>query len=169
MSHTADYWIEQLHLEPHPEGGYFRESYRSPNVIPASGLPNYFGSRNFSTAIYFLLKGNEFSALHKLKSDEVWHFYDGCSLKIHVLLPEGTLITKMLGSDFEKGENLQLVIPANHWFAAQPLDENNFTLAGCTLAPGFDFKDFELGSFAQLSAQFPLHKDFIRQFTRENT
>ncbi len=169
MSHTADYWIEQLHLEPHPEGGYFRESYRSPGVIPASGLPNYFGSRNFSTAIYFLLKGNEFSALHKLKSDEVWHFYDGCSLKIHVLLPEGTLITKMLGSDFEKGENLQLVIPANHWFAAQPLDENNFTLAGCTLAPGFDFKDFELGSFAQLSAQFPLHKDFIRQFTRENT
>lgn len=169
MSHTADYWIKQLHLEPHPEGGYFRESYRSAGVIPASGLPNYFGSRNFSTAIYFLLKGNEFSALHKLKSDEVWHFYDGCSLRLHVLLPEGTLITKVLGKDFENGEQLQLVVPANHWFAAQPIDENSFTLAGCTLAPGFDFNDFELAKHSELSAQLPLHNDFIRQFTRENT
>lgn len=169
MSRTADYWIDKLHLEPHPEGGFFRESYRSAGVIPASALPNYFGSRNFSTAIYFLLKGNQFSAFHKLKSDEVWHFYDGCSLNIHVILPEGTLITKTLGADFDNGESLQQVIPANHWFAAKPADANGFTLAGCTLAPGFDFNDFELGTFAQLSGLFPQHTTVFRGFARENT
>ena len=169
MTRTADYWIERLHLEPHPEGGYFRESYRSAGVIPASGLPNYFGSRNFSTAIYFLLKGAEFSAFHKLKSDEIWHYYDGCALNLHVILPEGTLITKVLGADFEKGEQLQQVIPANHWFAAQSVDAGSFTLAGCTLAPGFDFNDFELGSFNELLTLFPQHKDLVRGFTRENT
>src|SRR5688572_2831422 len=129
MEKSAEYWIEQLHLEPHPEGGYFRENYRSPGVIPADGLPNYFGSRSFSTAIYFLLKGSDFSAFHKIKSDEIWHYYAGCSLNLHVLLPEGTLITKTLGVDLEKGENLQIVIPANHWFAAQPAEEESYALA----------------------------------------
>lgn len=168
MAHPADYWIEQLHLEPHPEGGYFRENYRSQGIIPASGLNNYFGSRSFSTAIYYLLKGGDFSSFHKVKSDEIWHFYAGASLNLHVILPEGTLIKKVLGTDFDNGEHLQIVIPGNHWFAAECTDAAGYTLAGCTVAPGFDYQDFELAKFGQLSAQFPMHQDVIRRFTREN-
>src|SRR5687767_2220893 len=96
---SADYWIEKLNLQPHPEGGHYRESYRSSGIIAASGLPHYFGSRNFATSIYYLLNGNEFSAFHKLKSDELWHFYDGCSLDIFVILPDGNMIAKVLGKD----------------------------------------------------------------------
>ncbi|HXH19353.1 MAG TPA: cupin domain-containing protein [Chitinophagales bacterium] len=159
---SAKYWIEHLHLEPHPEGGYFRESYRSQGIIPASGLPTYIGSRNYATCIYYLLPGNEFSAFHRLKSDEVWHFYDGCSLNLHIVLPEGTLITKVLGKIFETGESLQHVVPAYHWFAAKPTDSDSYSLAGCTMSPGFDVKDFELGIFEELTKQYPQHTDFIR-------
>ncbi len=163
---SADFWINQLHLLPHPEGGYYRESYRSQGIIPASGLPTYFGSRNFATSIFYLLRGNEFSAFHKLKSDEVWHFYEGCSLNIHVILPEGTLVTKILGNNAEAGEDLQQVIPANHWFAAEPSDSKSYSLAGCTMAPGFDVKDFELGVFDELTKLFPQHEEIIRNFSR---
>ncbi len=166
MKRTADHWIKELSLQSHPEGGYFRESYRSAGSIPASGLKAYFGSRNFSTSIYFLLKGRDFSAFHKLKSDEVWHFYDGCALNIHVILPEGTLITKVLGDDYKRGENLQQVIPANHWFAALPIDAGSFCLAGCTMAPGFDFKDFELAKREELSKLYPQHSEMIEKLTR---
>ncbi len=163
---TSDYWLQHLQLQPHPEGGYFRETYRSQGVIPAWDLKNYFGSRPFGTAIYFLLKENDFSAFHKLKSDEVWHFYAGCSLNLFIL-SENEVFTKTLGIHADKGESLQQVVPANHWFAAQPVDSGSYTLAGCTMAPGFDFQDFELGKREELIQQFPLHTAFIEKFTRQ--
>lgn len=163
---SSDYWISALNLQPHPEGGYFREVYRSAGVIAASGLPTYFGSRHFATSIYYLLGGKEFSAFHKLKSDEIWHYYDGCGLTLYVIQQDGTLITKMLGKHAGEGESLQQVIPANHWFAAKPADTHSYTLAGCTMAPGFDIMDFELGTFEDLAKQFPQHSAIIRLLTK---
>jgi len=162
---AADYWIKHLNLQPHPEGGYFREVYRSAGIIPASGLANYFGSRNFATSIYYLLRGDEFSSFHRLKSDEIWHYHDGCSLNLFIIVPDGALLTKTLGKNMEEGESLQQVIPANHWFAAKPSDSESFSLAGCTMAPGFDFQDFELGSREMLVKEFPQHSEIIRRLT----
>lgn len=163
---TADFWIDALNLQPHPEGGFFRESYRSAGMITASGLPSYIGSRHFATSIYYLLNGHEFSSFHKLKSDEVWHFYDGCSLELYIIASDGAIITKMLGKDVEGGESFQQVIPANHWFAAKPIDSRGYSLAGCTMSPGFDINDFEIGLFEVLAKQFPQHMEIIRLLTR---
>jgi len=163
---SANYWIEKLNLQPHPEGGHYRECYRSSGIIEATGLRNYFGNRNFSTSIYYLLKGDEFSAFHRLKSDEVWHFYDGCSLNLYIIQQDGTVLTKRLGKNVEDSESLQQVVPANHWFAATPADQSSFSLAGCTMAPGFDINDFEMGLMEDLVKQYPQHSELIRLLTK---
>lgn len=162
---SADYWIEKLNLQPHPEGGHYRESYRSSGKIEATGLPNYFGNRNFSTSIYYLLKGEEFSAFHRLRSDEVWHFYDGSSLNLYIIQQDGAIITKILGKNIEDGGNLQQVVPANHWFAATLRDKGSYCLAGCCMAPGFDINDFEMGLAEDLIKQFPQHTELIQLLT----
>jgi predicted cupin superfamily sugar epimerase len=162
---SADYWIKKLNLQPHPEGGHYRESYRSSGIIEAPGLPNYFGSRNFATTIYYLLKGDEFSAFHRLKSDEVWHYYDGCSLNFQIIQKDGAILTKVLGKNIEDGESLQQVIPADHWFAATPTDKGSFSLVGCAMAPGFDINDFEMGLKEELIKQFPQHEELIQLLT----
>lgn len=164
---TAEYWITNLKLLAHPEGGFYKEMYRSAETIPMEGLPGRFpGKRNFSTAIYFLLRSQDRSLFHRIKSDELWHFYAGSSLSIYVL-NGGDLDIHRLGPDPEKGESFQLVIPANCWFGAMVNEPNSYTLAGCTVAPGFDFRDFEFADRATLLDEFPKEKSIIKKLTKE--
>lgn len=163
---TAQFWIAHLDLQPHPEGGYFREIYRSAEQIPATGLPaRYAGPRACSTAIYFLLEGRQVSRLHRLASDESWHFYAGSALTVHLIDPAGQYRACQLGSAPERGEAFYVVIPAGCWFGATVNAPAAYTLVGCTVAPGFDFADFELGRRADLLARYPQHAGLIERLT----
>lgn len=164
----ADDWIRRLHLEPHPEGGFYRETYRATGIIPAR--PSFGGERSASTAIYFLLKSGQRSKLHRIKSDELWHFYAGDPLEISWIEEGGGLRRAMLGIDVERGEGPQVVVPAHTWFGAMhcasaPQGGHGFTLVGCTVAPGFDFADFEMGEREALVQQYPQHRDVIETLT----
>ncbi len=165
---TPGLLVEKYKLQPHPEGGYFKESYRSPEIIPKSLLSRRFGGeRNYSTAIYFLLEQGNFSAFHKIKSDECWHFYAGTTLLIYVIHLNGRLEIIRLGNDLQKGEQFQAVVPAECWFASAPAEGGAFAFVGCTVAPGFDFDDFELAKEAELYKQFPMHRDIIHRLCRQ--
>ena len=164
--YDARYWIEKLQLDPHPEGGYFRETYRSDVVLPREVLPSRFeGARAASTAIYFLMEGENFSAFHRLRSDELWHFYAGSPLLVHAINSTGAYWSVQLGNDPEAGEVPQAVVPAGHWFASHVTDWKSWALVGCTVSPGFDFADFEIGSRAKLTELFPQHRDLILRLT----
>jgi predicted cupin superfamily sugar epimerase len=168
MEKSAQYWIERLRLEPHPEGGYFRQTYRSDLTIARNALPERFtGDRVASTAIYFLLEGDNFSAFHRIRSDEVWHFYAGSELIVHVLDGEGTYSSISLGSDPDAGNVFQAVVRAGSWFASHVADWKSFAVVGCTVAPGFDFADFELGKRSELLREYPQHKELIERLTRD--
>jgi hypothetical protein len=164
----AQRWIERLHLEPHPEGGFYRQTYRASLTLPNSALPGYSGDRAASTAIYFLLAGDQFSAFHRLRSDEVWHFYAGSALVIHVIEPGGNYRQLLLGSDHFAGEQFQAVVPAGCWFGLSLRQPDTFALVGCTVAPAFDYADFEMAKRDELAAQYPQHRDIIERFTRNN-
>ncbi|MGA8310310.1 MAG: cupin domain-containing protein [Terriglobales bacterium] len=167
MIKDAKYWIDTLGLIAHPEGGYYRETYRSSLSIPREALPARFnGPRLVSTAIYFLLDGENFSAFHRLQSDEMWHFYTGGALTVHVIAANGSYSELQIGSDAEAGESLQAVVEAGCWFASRVRDPESFALVGCTVAPGFDFEDFELGKRSQLIKLYPQHGELIEQLTR---
>lgn len=167
MIKTAKYWADLLQLTAHPEGGWFKEVYRSGENIEKDALPARFpAKRCFSTSIYFLLEYPDFSAFHRIKSDETWHFYDGKSIQIYVLQPSGNYYSVTLGQAVEKGECLQATVPYGCWFAASPVAEGSYSLVGCTVAPGFDFSDFELGNKEQLLTLFPAHQMLIERFTR---
>ncbi len=153
--------VNHLHLEPHPEGGYYAETYRSGLQVHTS-----VGLRSASTAIYFLLTDGNFSAFHRIKSDECWHHYEGDTVNIHVLHPNGGYELIKLGKDVEAGELQQAVVPAEAWFASESTGQLGYALVGCTVAPGFDFADFELAHAASLSKDFPQHNNLIRRFTR---
>lgn len=162
---TAGELIRHLQLLRHPEGGWFRESYRSGESVPGSALPVRFGgSRAFSTAIYFLLEAGDISALHRIKSDEIWHFYAGSPLLIHAIHPDGRYQLQRLGGDTAAGELYQAVAPAGCWFGAEPAGA--FTLVGCTVSPGFDFADFEMADRLELSACYPRHAELVARLTR---
>jgi uncharacterized protein len=164
---SAEQLIQQYKLEPHPEGGWYKETYRSLELIAATALPERFsGARVFSTAIYFLLEAGNFSAFHKIKSDECWHFYSGDPLAVYMLKQDGSLDMIHLGNDISKQQVFQYVVPANCWFASRPSAENKFSFVGCTVAPGFDFADFELATADNLASEFPHHKDLIRSLCR---
>ena len=164
---TPAYWREHLQLTSHVEGGSFRETYRSPLTFPTSVLPDTMkGDRNASTAIYFLLEYGDFSAFHRIAADEMWHFYDGYTLTIYEIKPDGSLVTHLLGRHVHLGEQPQLVIPAGSWFASRVDVEDGFTLVGCTVAPGFDFADFELAGREALQAAYPAHAALIATLTR---
>jgi len=164
---NAHYWIEKLQLEPHPEGGYFRQTYRSEWMIAREGLPPGFGApRAASTAIYFLLEGKNFSAFHRLRSDEMWHFYAGSPLLIHVIERGGKRSTIFLGTNLEVEQVPQAVVRAGCWFGSHVADWKSWSLVGCTVAPGFDFLDFELAKRADLLASYPQHGEIIRKLTR---
>jgi hypothetical protein len=168
MAHKdARYWIETLRLEPHSEGGYFRQTYRSEVLIAQDALPAGFsGARAVSTAIYFLLEGKNFSAFHRLRSDEIWHFYAGETLVVHVIHPDGKYSRILLGCDPEAGQVLQAVVPAGCWFASHVADWKSFAVVGCTVAPGFDFEDFEVGKREELLSLYPQHRELIERLTR---
>lgn len=164
---SAQSFIKQYQLQPHPEGGWYKETYRSHETIPATALPGRFsGERNFSTAIYFLLEQGNFSAFHKIKSDECWHFYAGYTLNVYVLHNDGQLEIIKLGNDIAKGELFQYVVPANCWFASRPAAGSEFCFVGCTVSPGFDFTDFEMAKEEQLLSIFPQHADIIKELCR---
>ena len=159
-----DYWKQTLGLQPHPEGGFFAESYRSGerHVTADEKFP---AQRSFSTAIYFLVPAGEFSALHRIQSDEVWHFYYCMPLEI-VVLDRGALEVKRLGLDLDRGQAPQHVVPRGAWFGASVAAASGYCLVGCTVAPGFDFRDFELARRADLELSHPQHRDLIERYTR---
>jgi hypothetical protein len=162
---SATFWIKTLGLAPHPEGGWFRETYRSSESIPPVGLPERFqGPRSFCTAIYFLLEQGQFSAFHRIRSDEIWHFHEGAFLTVHMLSPTGERHELLLGRHAEKGQHFQAVVPAGYWFGAEI--GGDFVLVSCTVAPGFDFNDFEMADRADLTSSFPLHEALIQRLTR---
>lgn len=149
-------------MQPHPEGGYFVETYRSAEHIAHSALPNRFsGDRVFGTAIYFLLESHHISALHRIQADELWHFYTGGPLDVFVITQEGELTIIKLGNNPDRGEVFQAVVPAGCWFGSKPAEGSSFSLVGCTVAPGFDFADFEMADRDTLLRQYPQHKTII--------
>lgn len=164
---SIDYWINHLGLLPHPEGGFYKETYRASEKILNTALPTRFdGDRNLSTAIYFLLRSEDISVFHRIKSDELWHFYQGSTLLIYVF-HERELKIHRLGSDLDKGDSLQVVIPANCWFAAHVEKPDSLALCGCTVAPGFDFRDFEMADRNTLVKEYPGYEKEIARLTRD--
>lgn len=162
MQKNSEYWIEKLNLQKHPEGGWFREVYRSGESILKEHLPSrYSDLRNHSTSIYYLISENDFSAFHRLKSDETWHFYMGCPLKIHMIDERGNYSSVILGDD-----EFQFTIRRGVWFAAELTDKNSYALSGCTVAPGFHFDDFELGNRDKMCMEFPHLSELIIKLTR---
>ena len=167
MKFSAAEWIKRLSLEAHPEGGYYKEVYRSKEIIPADALPDRFGSaRNCCTSIYYLLEQGQFSAFHRMKQDEIWHLYDGGPLQIHMLFEDGDYQTIYIGCEEDERYVLQGVAPAGCWFGAEPMADAPYALIGCTVSPGFDFADFELAKRADLLVKYPQHQALIRRLTR---
>ncbi|MBI1341295.1 MAG: hypothetical protein GC171_00015 [Terrimonas sp.] len=162
-----DQLIKKYRLQPHPEGGFYQQSYQSPAYIKQACLPGSFqGDRRISTAIYFLLQEGDYSAFHRIKSDEIWHFYAGDTLQIHIISENGDYQLRLLGGQPEKGEDFQVMVAAGSWFAAECAPGTDFSFVGCTVAPGFDFADFELGEREQLCRIFPSVQELIRRLTR---
>ncbi len=157
MSKAAKDWIEKLGLQPHPEGGYFVETYRA-------DAPE--GERAASTGIYFLIEAGNVSNFHRIDADEMWHFYAGDGLTVHMIAPDGTYDMHRLGTG--DGEVFQAVVPAGYWFGAEVSDGGNYALVGCTVAPGFEFSGFELADREALTAQYPDHAAIIQRLTISN-
>ena len=160
--YNKEYWIKGLNLLSHPEGGYFKENYRSTIKISIKELKE---KRDLMTSIYFLLTSSNFSAFHRIKSDELWHFHDGDPLVVHSINKRGELQSRVLGKKISDGHQLQFVVNAGDWFASEVLEGGDYSLVGCTVAPGFDFTDFELAD-SKLQMQFPNHKALINRLTK---
>ena len=161
---TPNEIIQNYELLPHPEGGYYKEVYRSKESIPSSALPLHGGERNSLTSIYFLLNETDKSHFHILKSDEIWYFHSGTSAIIH-MLKDGKYSFKRIGNNNAAGDDLQVVIPANTYFAAEVVDQQGFVFVSCAVAPGFDFADFSMPNASDLTKQFPEESALIEQFT----
>lgn len=160
--------VDTFQLLPHPEGGYYKETYRSEEVVMEEALPERFpGNRSLCTAIYFLLEQGDFSAFHRIRSDECWHFYAGHTLHVHVIHPDGSYELLKMGNDPSKEERFQAIVPAGAWFASETAPGGIFSLVGCTVSPGFDFADFELAQSAALSAHYPQHAALINRLCRQ--
>jgi predicted cupin superfamily sugar epimerase len=159
--------VEKLNLLPHPEGGFYKETYRSEGQISQGSLnENFSGKRSYCTAIYFLLTKDNFSAFHKIKQDEMWHFYAGSPLTVHMIDKEGNYSKQLIGNNFSKNELPQFVVPKDSWFASCVEDGKEYALVGCTVSPGFDFDDFELANRDLLVKKYPNHKNIITKLTR---
>jgi predicted cupin superfamily sugar epimerase len=159
--------IDLYQLAPHPEGGFFKETYRATEVMKQVSLPKRFpGNRTLSTAIVFLLPEGTKSHVHRSKSDEIWHFHLGGPLTLVQIAPTGKMDKIILGPDVRNGQMLQHAVPHGYWFGAVPNPGSLFSFVGCTVAPGFDFADFELGDRNKLLAQYPQAKEEIILLTR---
>lgn len=164
---TAEYWIAHLQLQQHIEGGWYKEVYRSPLILGKENLSaSFHGNRNACTHIYFLLEKGNFSAFHRIASDELWHFYNGDPLLIYEIDQEGKLIAHLLGNDINAGQTPFCVIRAGNWFGSRPARDSNYSLVGCTVSPGFDFADFEMAKQEELIRQYPEHREVIRAMCR---
>jgi len=160
----AEELIDRLGMSPHPERGFYLETYRAPLTV--DGLP-HGGPRAASTAIYFLVTAAQPSTyLHRLRSDELFHLYEGGPLEVLLLDPSGPGEVRRLGLDLASGERPQLVIPAGTWFGVELAAGAPHCLFGCTVAPGFDFADFELAEGPELAARHPMHTDRIARMIR---
>lgn len=166
MHPKSEFYIEKLELKPHPEGGFYKEIYRAGELYYIEDFADR-KKRNASTSIFFLLDGKQVSKFHKLKSDEIWHFYDGSSIKLYLIDSESNLTEIIIGKNLDAGETYQFTIPKNNWFAAELMDKKSFALVGCTVAPGFDFEDFELAKRDYLLRLYPEHHDIIMRLTGE--
>ena len=163
---SPQYWIEHLEMERHPEGGYYRELYRSTESIAQSALPARFpGPRNCCTSIVYLLEAGDFSAFHRIRSDETWHFYAGGPLDLHILVG-GEHNWIQIGNRLHLGQHLQWTVPAEAWFASRPAAGSNYSLLGCTVSPGFDFEDFQMAERGRLLGTYPAQAELICQLTR---
>lgn len=158
---NASEYIDHLKLEAHPEGGYFRETFRGAEKIQCAA-----GERNAGTAIYFLLESDNFSAFHRLKNDELWYYHDGAPTIIHIIHPGGRLEQIIMGKNLSEGHQLQVLLPSGTWFAAEVTGEKQFILISCSVSPGFAFEDFELAKADQLAKAFPEHELLIRRLCR---
>jgi predicted cupin superfamily sugar epimerase len=165
---SADDVIRLLNLKPHEmEGGFYRETYRSADQFPRTALPpRYPGDRSASTAIYYLLTPETFSTMHRVATDEVFHFYLGDPVTMLQLWPDGGK-TLTLGTDLTAGQQPQLVVPHGIWQGSLLQPGGRFALMGATVAPGFDFKDYEAGDRRTLTAQYPAFAELIARLTHE--
>ncbi len=164
---TANYWVEKLQLSKHPEGGWFREVYRSQELLPKIAMSEDFAvDRNIATSIYYLLEGSDFSAFHRIKSDEIWHSYAGTSGIEIITIRQNKIYKYNLGSNAEEGQQFQIVVPKNIWFAAHLLRSDGFALVGCTVSPGFHFDDFEMAD-KKLLNEYPHLKHDIEPFLKQ--
>ena len=168
MNAEAERWIRALSLEPHPEGGWFRETYRSPERVPRSGLPERFGGdRSLATHILYLLAAGERSGFHRLRADEGWCHHAGGPLHLHLLASrEGSTGSSPATRLTLSQDSPQLVVPHGTWFAAEPAEGAEFVLAGCSVSPGFEYADFELALRHRLLEEFPANRDLVLRFTR---
>ncbi len=164
---TLEDIVSILHLQPHPEGGFFAELYRSAETIASEALPErYGGPRSHGTAIYYLLTPETFSAMHRLLSDEIFHFYLGDPVEMLHFYPDGSVATATLGTDLVQGMRPQIVVPRGVWQGARLRPGGRYALMGTTVAPGFDYADFELAERGALLAAYPRHHEMILALTR---
>ncbi len=165
----AERIIKLYNMKPHPgEGGYYVETYRSKDMVDKGAFPGgrYDEDKSISTAIFYLLTSDTKSFFHRLKSDEIYHFYMGDPVELVLIHPNGSTKVLYLGHDLRAGQFVQAVVPAGMWQGASLLDGGEYALMGTTVAPGFDFSDFELGERDDLLSTFPLHKNYIEKLTR---
>ncbi len=162
---TAEYWIQHLNLQPHPEGGFFREIYRSNVETNHKNLPQgYQGNRRLSTSIYYLLRSGDISRFHRLRSDEIWYYHYGSTVKIVLINQEGHKYSRLLGPRPDRAEQPQVIIPAGTVFGAEITDSNSFGLYGCMVTPGFEYDDFEVFNKEDLIQAYPKHAGIIEKF-----
>lgn len=159
MHREAARLVKKLGLEKHPEGGYFRQTYRSDTIVNIEG---YEGPRNISTAIYYMLAGGQFSAFHRIRSDEIWHYYAGGSITLYAIGSDGKLSRTKIG----RGGTPQAAIKAGTWFAAALDSKRSYCLLGCTMSPGFDYRDWELARRDELIKTYSQHKKIIERYTK---
>ncbi|KPN94404.1 cupin domain-containing protein [Lysinibacillus sp. ZYM-1] len=163
MKYSAQYFIEHLKLAEHPEGGYYISSFRATDDLAVRDV-----QRPIYTSIYFLLRSQDISHLHRLQSDELWYFHAGSPLTVHMIFPDGTYEAKKLGLNVEAGEVPQIVVPKHTIFGSSVEEPDTFSLVGCMVAPGFDFEDFELFTQEELLADYPQHQDVIRKMAYQS-
>ena len=162
MQKDANYYIQHLNLEPHPEGGYFKSTHVSEDTLDAFGKV-----RKQYTSIYFLLGEGDISHFHRLKSDELWYFHGGSSLVVHVIDEAGNYMEHKLGLDIENGESPQVLVPRNSIFGSTVVNNGVFSLVGCMVSPGFEFEDFELFTQSELLEEYPEHEQIIWKMAYE--
>ncbi len=166
--HTAQYWINKLDMIPHPEGGWYHSSYTSDQTMFRHDIAGVSSSeRKLWSSIYLLLESDDFTAFHRVRSEEVWYYHCGAPVKIYMISPDGDLIVEELGLDIDKGQRPQILIPKNYALGAERMDQA-FSMVGVMVSPGFDFDDIKIYDRDELLAMHPQHKALIERLTIES-